>query len=217
MAEEAPKKQRRKRPGNRRRNLMKSGQKVGKLTLVQRVRESRNEKKMGSPSTRKKWRVECECGTRLTIPEMYLRRENPKTSCGECGKSLRTVYNNEYRIWLMIRERTRNPEHVAHAHYKSRGIDICEEWHDLATGFELFLQHVGARPSKDHSVDRIDNRRGYEPGNVRWATAAEQRANQDDCVGGLTLDEISKRGLSVSQWIEQVRSESVYVAIIDPK
>ena len=41
-----------------------------------------------------------------------------------------------------------------------------------------FYQHIGPRPSTSHSVDRIDNSKGYEPGNVRWATATEQARNR---------------------------------------
>lgn len=49
-----------------------------------------------------------------------------------------------------------------------------EEWR---RDFAAFLRDVGPRPSEAHSIDRIDNQGNYEPGNVRWATDAEQRRN----------------------------------------
>lgn len=184
-------------------DLMKAGQRHGHLVLIQRVRAPRD----CSPATRKRWRCRCEgpiednegnvtlCNKEITIPEMYMRRlKNPKLDCGCQGGSLRSRYNNEYRIWLMIRERTRNPSHVANKHYVSRGIDICDEWYDLETGFELWFKEIGIRPSKEHSVDRIDNVRGYEPGNLRWATSAQQRANQGDMVAGYNEEDIVKAG-----------------------
>ena len=45
----------------------------------------------------------------------------------------------------------------------------------------LSTRIVGRRigkPSTKHSIDRIDNDKGYQPGNCRWATAREQRLNQ---------------------------------------
>tara|TARA_R100001086_G_scaffold243998_1_gene173269 strand:- start:157 stop:768 length:612 start_codon:yes stop_codon:yes gene_type:complete len=176
-------------------SVLKIGQKVGDFTLIGRTRKGG---KKTSPSIRKRWRVECSCGAKLTVPEMYLKRKgNPKTHCGcKNPKSLRSIYNNEYRIWLMVRERTRNEEHVAQKHYSARGIDICDEWYDLETGFELFFKDVGKRPSKNHTLDRIDNMRGYEPNNVRWATPSEQRANQGDKVSGYTEQQIRSAGFT---------------------
>lgn len=52
---------------------------------------------------------------------------------------------------------------------------MCEEWRE---SFEAFFAHVGPRPSLAYSLDRIDNDRGYEPGNVRWATDSEQQQNR---------------------------------------
>lgn len=40
------------------------------------------------------------------------------------------------------------------------------------------MDNLGPRPTEHHSVDRIDNSRGYEPGNLRWATRGEQARNK---------------------------------------
>jgi len=45
-------------------------------------------------------------------------------------------------------------------------------------GFERFLAHIGTRPGPDLSIDRIDNSKGYWPGNVRWADKQTQANNR---------------------------------------
>ena len=37
---------------------------------------------------------------------------------------------------------------------------------------------MGPRPTKDHSVERIDNDDHYKPSNCHWATRAEQSRNK---------------------------------------
>lgn len=160
-----------------------AGQKVHNWILRGRVRTS----KSASPNLRVKWRCECVCGKLETIPQYYLTRESPKLHCGCLRKTSRTIYNEEYRIWLMMHVRTEDPRHVAYKHYGGRGIKVCPEWHrsrDIE-GFEAFLKFVGPRPSAGHSIDRVDNNLGYQPfqadgttRQVRWATSSEQRANQ---------------------------------------
>ncbi|HEY4451018.1 MAG TPA: hypothetical protein VGN13_05440 [Solirubrobacteraceae bacterium] len=67
-----------------------------------------------------------------------------------------------------------NPNATGYANYGGRGIRICSRWDDFA----LFAVDVGEKPSPEHTLDRIDNDGGYEPGNVRWATPAEQQRNR---------------------------------------
>ena len=153
---------------------LRTGLRLGQLKLIQRTRPA----KTGSYNTRKKWRVECECGRRITLPEYYLiRGQNPRRDCGQCNKTPKTIYNQEYRIWCMMRQRCYTPTHVAYKHYGGRGISIHPSWLDMETGFEKFLEHIGPRPSPNHSVDRIDVDGNYEPENVRWATSKEQAQN----------------------------------------
>ena len=82
--------------------------------------------------------------------------------------------------------------------YGGRGIDVCPQWHG-ENGFYTFINDVGLRPSKEHSLDRIDVNKGYFPENVKWATNIEQANNRRNTKRylldgeNLTLSEISRK------------------------
>jgi hypothetical protein len=80
----------------------------------------------------------------------------------------------EYIIFMHIIDRCENPHSEVYDDYGGRGITIAPVWRN---DFWAFLAHVGARPGPEYSIDRIDNNRDYEPGNVRWATIREQSRN----------------------------------------
>lgn len=63
--------------------------------------------------------------------------------------------------------------------YGGRGITVCDRWLN-ENGFKNFLEDMGEKPSKDHSLGRIDNDANYTPENCRWETAKQQRSNRSD-------------------------------------
>lgn len=60
--------------------------------------------------------------------------------------------------------------------YGGRGIEFRFE---TPTAMALWISdNLGYRPDKHYSIDRIDNNRHYEAGNLRWATRKEQNSNK---------------------------------------
>jgi len=80
----------------------------------------------------------------------------------------------EYKIWLAMRGRCDNPNHSSYQRYGARGITVCARW---TASFPAFLGDMGPRPTRSHSLDRVDNEGNYEPGNCRWATRTQQTRN----------------------------------------
>lgn len=99
------------------------------------------------------------------------------------GKALTT----EYTIWRGIKMRCLNPKNPAYKYYGGRGITICDEWVD---NFLKFLEDMGSRPSKYHSIDRRENNLGYSKDNCYWATKLEQSKNRKYTVWVLYKGEI---------------------------
>lgn len=81
----------------------------------------------------------------------------------------------EYRAWEAAVQRCHNKNNPRYKGYGGRGITMNKEWR---SSFTAFYKHVGPRPSKKHSLDRIDNEKNYEPGNVEWALRLQQDNNR---------------------------------------
>jgi len=133
------------------------------------------------------WRCLCTlCGQEKTMRTQAFTNEQ-RTCSVQCGVALankeRAIHGMwrlpEYSIWASIKDRCFNPNNKHWSRYGARGITLCDEWRN---DFALFYGCIGPRPSALHTVDRVDNDRGYEPGNVRWATKREQARNRSDNV-----------------------------------
>ena len=128
----------------------------------------------------------CLCGVEK---EMFIRRL--KIGRGEFCKICNTSNahkhggatgpnkTSEYNTWRSAKSRCFNPNDPMYPNYGARGITMYEEW---ANDFCKFIEHIGHRPKNEkprqYSLDRIDNNKGYEPGNVRWTDSFVQARNK---------------------------------------
>jgi hypothetical protein len=92
----------------------------------------------------------------------------------------------EYKAWSEAKQRCHNPNNDKYEWYGARGISVCEEWRN---DFMAFYNHIGPKPSRRHQIDRIDNDKNYEPGNVRWATGKSNIMNRRNTVYCVYLGE----------------------------
>lgn len=127
------------------------------------------------------WKMLCDCGTECVKNASAVRIGHTK-SCG-CQKNAGNANkrhgkrnSKEYTAWCNMHLRCYNKNNPHYRNYGARGITVAIEWHE----FKKFYHDVGDAPCKEYTLDRIDNNRGYEPGNVRWAKRHTQSRNKRD-------------------------------------
>lgn len=180
------------------------------------------------------WLCRCDCGGTVEITSFTGNVWN----CGctrKFGGPLKHGFAStkqrpcpEYITYKNMLARCR-ANHKRRADYFDRGIGVCDRWVNgdgTSPGFSCFLDDVGPRPSPKHSLDRIDNEKGYSPENCRWASTNQQarntRSNHYVTYGGerLSLIEACERAnVSYGKMRDRLRKAgmSFEEALLGPK
>lgn len=126
------------------------------------------------------WLTVCDCGKETTISGSSMRKGATK-SCGCFAREIRGLigrthgmsYSKVYKAWRQMKRRCIDPNSPSFPDYGGRGITVSKSW----MKFENFYKDMGDPPTPEHSIDRIENDKGYYKENCRWATAKEQSNN----------------------------------------
>jgi hypothetical protein len=143
--------------------------KIGKLTPIKICGKNKYNTNL--------WECKCECGNivvKLSTDLSRALKENNNISCG----CLRHGKRNHplYPIWDSMKRRCENENNPEYKNYGGRGIDVCEEWKNDFMTFYNWAINSGYQ--KGLSIDRIENNKGYEPGNCRFVTMKIQQNNR---------------------------------------
>jgi hypothetical protein len=164
----------------------------------------------------------CDCGVERPF-RRHMLLSGRRKSCG-CGRGSgppckwRKAHLTGYRAWRSMRSRCEAPNDKDWKYYGGRGIAVCERWRS----FDAFFEDMGPRPP-GMTLERVDNDKGYEPGNCKWATRDEQMTNRSNTVrvahGGraVTASEIVREtGLQRNTVLYRIKKGWAYEDICSP-
>ncbi|KKL81442.1 hypothetical protein LCGC14_1994720 [marine sediment metagenome] len=151
--------------------LVKVGDKFNRLTVLA----------IGKiPKTFRYYAVcKCDCGNeKIWKVRLDGMRDGNIRSCGCLQIESAVKHGNWdhhlYPMWSHMMSRCYNEKDKRYEYYGGRGIQVCEEWHDLNN----FIADISKIYKKGLQIDRIDNDGNYEPSNCRFSTPTEQSRNR---------------------------------------
>lgn len=135
----------------------------------------------------------CVCGREKLIRNSFMLAGRVG-GCHNCANSRsrsgrrRFVSSLSKELYNYLSSRVRNaigrctnPKHQLWKYYGGRGIKVCKKWLDAPGNFVEYLATLEGHADRRLVLDRADNNRGYEPGNIRFVTRSESQQNKGPC------------------------------------
>lgn len=106
-----------------------------------------------------------------------MAKKSNKFSRMKRGMGRRPGYRRDYSAYRMMIGRCEDHLNASYRWYGAKGVTVHPTFKGRK-GFRKFMEEIGPRPTRLHTIDRKENSKGYEPGNLRWATKKEQSDNR---------------------------------------
>lgn len=178
-----------------------TGKKFGYLTVISRAENAKN----GAA----RWNCLCKCGNLTVVPTHRLNNGQ----CQSCGCKKLESHNKVHGMtktdihnkWLSMKQRCFDKNHSSYKRYGALGITVCDEWKDNFINFRDWSYENGYKEGM--SLDRIDNSKGYFPGNCRWVTWKDQCNNRRSNI------KITYQGKAqnLKQWCDELKINYKFV------
>jgi hypothetical protein len=159
-----------------RKYFLKAGERFGFLTVVNDVIINGNIF----------IKCQCDCGNEAIVLQSHLIHNQTK-SCG-CWRRRGGVLNPGwkhgkvkhplYPLWRRIIDRCYCKQSNRYPDYGGRGIGVYKDWRKSPILFIEYIEKLPKSDKADLTIDRIDNNKDYEPGNLRWADKTIQSVNK---------------------------------------
>lgn len=135
-----------------------------------------------SKNNRAYWHCVCACGAKGVVRAEQLKSKH-SSSCGCYHVDVVSTHGGAtkhplYRIWWGIVRRCTKEGSEHWNDYGGRGIALYKPWVAFNKFCRDIVKTIGPRPSLRYSLGRLNNDGNYQPGNLDWQTASEQRKNQ---------------------------------------
>ena len=153
-----------------------------------------------------KYLCKCSCGKTCIVSRYNIIGGKTK-SCGHLkqersGWKWKNNYGlsktHIYRVWKNMMSRCYKPNNIAYKDYGGRGIEVCNDWHNLLKFLEWALENGY---QKGLSIDRIDVNKGYCPENCVWIELKEQGHNKRNNI----LVEYHGKTQTLSEWSRELK------------
>lgn len=141
-----------------------ANQRFGRLVAIEYSHSTKHERV---------WKCLCDCGKDHFVGASLLNKGRVR-SCGCVMTTHGLTKSSTYKSWSGMRTRCESVTYRDYPLYGGRGIKICRRWRK----FINFLADMGVKPTPQHTLDRINNNKGYSKANCRWATWKEQQRNR---------------------------------------
>lgn len=164
-----------------------------------------------------KYKCQCDCGS-VAIVSYNNLMSGSTVSCGCYARENASIVNRKhgmfgtriYNIWATIIQRCENPNSENYEYYGGRNISMCPEWRN---DFQIFYDWaMNNGYTEDLTIDRIDNDKGYNPDNCRWATWTVQARNKRKTV--LNMDKANAIRKDPRSYREIANDYSTSMAVV---